>query len=72
MVLVIDQVLPGVAGVDANEALRARGFTSPAFLMTTGARRDLRARAKAAGASVLDKPILGDRLARAIAAVAPQ
>jgi DNA-binding response OmpR family regulator len=65
-VLVTDHILPGASGMDAIEALRAGGFTSPAFLMTTGASRRLRARAKAAGACILEKPILGDRIAAAI------
>jgi two-component system response regulator FixJ len=69
LVLVTDQILPGASGVEAIETLRARGFTSPVFLMTTEPNRGLRARAKAAGANLLDKPILGDRLARAIAAL---
>jgi FixJ family two-component response regulator len=71
VVLVIDHHLPSVMGMDAIATLRARGFADPVFLMTTGADRRLRTRAKAAGACVLEKPILGDRLAAAIAALPP-
>lgn len=71
VVLVTDHILPGASGMDAIATLRARGFTAPAFLMTTGPDRRLRAKAKAAGACVLEKPILGDLLAAAIAALPP-
>lgn len=71
VVLVTDHILPGASGMDAIAALRARGFTAPAILMTTGADRRLRAEAKAAGACLLEKPILGDRLAAAIAGLPP-
>jgi len=64
--LIIDQNLPGISGIEAVELLRARGIEAPIFVMTTQPSARLRARAKSAGVCILEKPILGDRLAAAI------
>lgn len=67
--LIFDQQLPGLSGIEALELLRARGIDAPAFLMTTQPGPALRSRAKRAGASILEKPILGDELVAAIRAL---
>lgn len=64
--LVMDQKLPGLSGLDALLALRARGQDAPAVLMTTEPPRTLRSRALQADAVIVEKPILDDRLIRAI------
>src|SRR5262245_17601945 len=56
--LVIDQRLPGISGLDALRALRARGVALPALLITTDPNRRLRAAAAEAGASIVEKPLL--------------
>ena len=66
--LVLDDKLPGVSGLDALIALRARGLVAPAILMTTAPAPGLLARARQADAVIVEKPILDDRLIRAIRA----
>lgn len=69
--LILDQQLPGISGIEALEVLRARGVDAPTFLMTTQPGARLRARAKAARACILEKPILGDALVVAIRNLSP-
>ena len=69
--LVFDEHLPGVAGMDALEALRQRGVTLPAILITTLPRLALQARAREADVTIMEKPILGDRLAAKIRTLIP-
>jgi FixJ family two-component response regulator len=64
--LVLDQNLPGVLGVDALEVLRGRGLTCPAILITTQPRPEVRAAADRLGARIVEKPLLGGELPRAI------
>lgn len=68
--LIFDQKLPGLSGIEAIETLRARGVLAPIFLMTTQPGARLRGRAKAAGAEILEKPILGDQLVATLRALA--
>jgi CheY-like chemotaxis protein len=67
--VVLDQHLPGISGLAAVEALRARGVRTPAVLITTQPGPHLLARAKRAGALVVEKPILGDRLLQVLASL---
>lgn len=60
--LVLDQLLGGMTGIEALERLRDRGVRAPAVLITTQLRKTVAARARAAGALVMEKPILGGRL----------
>ncbi len=64
--LVVDQVLPGLSGIDALEALRARQVDLPAIVITSLPDARLRARALLADACLIEKPLLSDLLTRAI------
>jgi FixJ family two-component response regulator len=64
--LVLDQVLPGMSGLDVIDALRHRGASNPAVLITSHASRQLRRRAAAAGIAVIEKPFFGNALVDAI------
>lgn len=60
--LVVDQNLPDGRGIDLVEALRTRGVTAPAILVTTGPSPALRRQAAAIGAPIIEKPLLGEEL----------
>jgi FixJ family two-component response regulator len=60
--LVLDQNLPGVTGVETLRQLRARGVTLPALLITSHPPPGVREAAKAHGARIVEKPLLGDAL----------
>lgn len=60
--LVLDQNLPGVTGVETLRQLRARGVTLPALLITSHPPPSVREAAKAHGARIVEKPLLGDAL----------
>jgi FixJ family two-component response regulator len=60
--LVIDQRLPDHQGIDLLTMLRSRGVAAPAILITTGPSTDLRRKAAAAGAPIVEKPLLDDAL----------
>jgi FixJ family two-component response regulator len=64
--LVLDYLLPGMNGIDLLEALRRRGVTSPAILITTHPASLLRRRAAKLGVRIVEKPLFGENLARAI------
>ena len=64
--LVVDQVLPGLSGIDALEALRARHVDLPAIVITSSPDARLRARTLLARACLIEKPLLNDLLTRAI------
>jgi FixJ family two-component response regulator len=66
--LVLDQILTGMSGLDLLGALRARGVRAPAIIITTNPGRVLRARVTANGATLIEKPLLGEGLVRAIRA----
>jgi FixJ family two-component response regulator len=57
--LIVDQVMPGMTGLDLIAGLRARNLDAPAILITGHSTRELRARAQHAGIAVVDKPLLG-------------
>jgi two-component system response regulator FixJ len=60
--LVIDQVLPGMSGLDLIEKLRERNISVPAILITTNPSATLIERAKGAGVRIVEKPLLGNAL----------
>jgi len=60
--LVIDQKLPDLNGVDLLAELRSRGLDAPAILITTAPSAVLRRRAAAAGAPIVEKPLLDETL----------
>lgn len=60
--LILDHNLPGMDGLALLEHLRAEGVRLPAILITTNPRPALRNRAAAAGAPIIEKPLLTDAL----------
>ena len=66
--LVLDDHLPGMDGLALLALLRARGVALPALIITSLPTRSLAARAAAAGAAIIEKPLLCDALAAAIRA----
>lgn len=64
--LVLDYVLPGINGIELLDTLRRRGVISPAILITTHPGAMLRRRAANLGVRIVEKPLFGDELARAI------
>jgi two-component system, LuxR family, response regulator FixJ len=64
--LVVDHVMPGMSGLDVVDALRQRGISSPAILITPSAGGKLRQRAAWAGVMVIEKPFFGTALVDAI------
>ena len=64
--LVVDQVLPGISGIDALEVLRERQVGLPAIVITSSPDARLRARTRLADACLIEKPLLNDLLTRAI------
>lgn len=70
--LVIDYGLPGMDGVELMQALRRRNVGCPAIIITGNPTERCRREASAAGAPVLEKPLMAHALARQIeAALAP-
>jgi FixJ family two-component response regulator len=55
---VVDQNMPGMTGLDLISSLRARNLTAPAILITSHPDAALQQRAKAAGVSIVEKPLL--------------
>jgi FixJ family two-component response regulator len=64
--LVIDERLPGISGLSTLAQLRRRGVDVPAILITTNPKPDLRMNAAAAGAPIVEKPLIGDALLAAV------
>lgn len=60
--LVIDYKMPGLNGIDLLARLRDRGVELPTIIITSHARPDILTRCRALGASVVEKPLLGDGL----------
>jgi FixJ family two-component response regulator len=64
--LVLDYRLPGMDGLAALRALRARGIALPAVLITSGPSRTVRNAAGEAGVAIVEKPLLCDALTSAV------
>lgn len=64
--LVVDLNLPGLDGLALIAALRARGETAPAILITTDPDQRTRRDAKAANVHIVEKPLLDGELRRRI------
>ena len=68
--VIIDHQVPQLDGIDLVAKLRAAGHGIPALLITSGAARDIVARATAVGiAAVLAKPPAGDEIVGFVVAV---
>jgi DNA-binding response OmpR family regulator len=70
--LIIEQRLGSGDGLALLDRLRAEGCAPPAILLCTNPSRTLRKRAHAAGALLVEKPLLTDELSRAIRALVAQ
>ncbi len=64
--LIIDYRLPGLHGLDLLQRLRANGVRLPAIIITTHPKAAVLLRAAALGATVVEKPLLGDAFILAI------
>ncbi len=64
--LVLDQNLPGLSGLETLSVLRSRAVKLPALLITSHLAIGLRDTARIEGATVVEKPLLGDVLVRCI------
>lgn len=60
--LVLDQHLPDIKGIRLLNQIRAAGIQTPALLMTTSPSATLRSQAAAAGAPIVEKPLLDESL----------
>lgn len=63
--LILDQVMPGMTGLELLAQLRQRGVDLPALLLTSSATPAVRRAAQAADVPVLEKPVFGETLVRA-------
>ena len=64
--LVLDYRLPGIDGLSLLQALRERGESCPAVIITSNPTRSIRQRTANAGAILIEKPLLSDALTAAI------
>jgi two-component system, LuxR family, response regulator FixJ len=55
-----------MTGLEVVDALRHRGISNPAVLITSNASRQVCQRAAAAGVAVIEKPFFGNALVDAI------
>ncbi len=60
--LVLDQHLPDTQGIRLLTEIRSAGIEAPALLMTTSPSAVLRSQAAAAGAPIVEKPLLDESL----------
>jgi FixJ family two-component response regulator len=64
---VVDEMIPGdMRGIELIVMLRANGIVTPVILITTNPSRDLRRRAELLDTPIVEKPLLGSGLAKAI------
>ena len=64
--LVVDLRLPRFDGLYLIEALRARGVSAPAILITSNPAAALRRRCFSLGVPLVEKPLMEDELSRAV------
>lgn len=70
--LVLDYRLPGMNGLQLLALLRGRGSRAPAIIITSQPNRKLREQIAAAGAVLIEKPLLCDALTAGIRALLEQ
>jgi two-component system, LuxR family, response regulator FixJ len=70
--LVIDQRLPGITGLETLARLRAKGVAAPAILITSHPSSNVIRAAAAANVEIVEKPLMGDVLARQVRAALAQ
>jgi FixJ family two-component response regulator len=63
---VIDYYLPGANGLELMKTLRERGLSAPVILITTNPSKLLLQRVKSEGATIIEKPLLGNGLLDAV------
>jgi len=68
--LVLDLALSGARELDAVDRLRRAGCDTPVIFTATHPGRGVRARVERAGASLVEKPLIGDALVERIRGVA--
>ena len=66
--LIVDQMLPGVSGLDLLEQLRTKNPTQKAILLVSLITPQIELRAKRNGLTIVEKPLLGSALVKAIRA----
>ncbi len=64
--LVVDLKLPKMDGLALIAALRGRGVTAPAIVITTHPDDRIRAACRASGTLIVEKPLIGGELRRRI------
>jgi two-component system, LuxR family, response regulator FixJ len=64
--LVVDEVMPGLSGLETIDAMRRRGHHNPALLMISEPRAAVRKGAAARGIKMFEKPFLQHELLLAI------
>lgn len=64
--LVVDYDLPDTDGLHLLAGLRAAGVKAPAIMIVTNPNSAVRARAAAAGVTIVEKPLLNDALLAAV------
>jgi len=60
--LVVDYAMPGLTGIDLLRELRGRGLKCPAIIIASNPKPGCRRDAQAAGAPLVEKPLMGDDL----------
>jgi two-component system, LuxR family, response regulator FixJ len=60
--IVVDYAMPGLSGVELLAKLRTRGLTCPAIVIASNPHAKCRREVLAAGASLIEKPLIGDGL----------
>ena len=64
--LLLDLNMGPISGLDALAELRRRGMSAPAILITSHPKAAIRAAAAEAGATIVEKPLMGEALLLAI------
>jgi FixJ family two-component response regulator len=64
--LVVDQRMPGIAGLDLISRLREQHVAAPAILITSHPNAELARRAASANVPIVEKPLLGNALVERI------